>query len=59
MAIDLMAEYTELERIMTEAENAGDESLVEPTRDLLDHLWYQMTDEQHRTLNQRGDKTHA
>lgn len=54
MAADLMTNYRTLERMMLEADERGNESFADQLRDLMDPIWYSLTDEQHEQLNARG-----
>jgi len=50
----LIDRYAALERRMMEADERGDEQSADSLRDLMDPIWYQLTDEEHAFLNGRG-----
>jgi hypothetical protein len=54
MAYALIDRYLDLERIMMEADERGDEPFADSLRDLMDSIWYQLSDEEHGVLNNRG-----
>ena len=54
MAYDLIDRYLTLERIMMEADEHGDEPFADSLRDLMDSIWYRLSDEEHGVLNNRG-----
>ena len=53
MAYDLIDRYLTLERIMMEADERGDEPFADSLRDLMDSIWYRLSDEEHVVLNSR------
>ena len=54
MAVELMERYAALERMMLEADERGDETFADALRDLMDPIWYGLSDEEHEILNGRG-----
>ncbi len=54
MAYDPIDRYLSLERIMMEADEGGDEPFADSLRDLMDSIWYRLSDEEHDLLNNRG-----
>ncbi len=40
---------------MLEAADLGDETFADALRDLMDPIWYALSDEEHETLNRRGE----
>jgi hypothetical protein len=54
MADELMDRYAALERMMMEADERGEEPFADSLRDLMDSIWYRLSDEEHHILNGRG-----
>jgi hypothetical protein len=54
MAHTLIERYLAFERIMIEADDRGDEPFGDSLRDLMDSIWYQLSDEDRGFLNSRG-----
>jgi hypothetical protein len=54
MAFDLIDRYLTLERMMMEADERGDEPFADSLRDIMDSIWYQLSDEEYNFLNNRG-----
>lgn len=52
---DLIDHYLTLERIMIEADEHEDESFADFLRDLMDSIWYQLSDEEYGVLNNRNE----
>lgn len=46
--------YLRLEKAMLEADD-GDEECADRLRDMMDPIWWSMTDDEHRSLEARGD----
>src|SRR5262245_56791190 len=54
VAYELIDQYLALERLMLDADDAGAEELGDALRDLMDPIWYRMSEGEHAHLNQRG-----
>ena len=54
MAYTLIDRYLAFERIMMEADERGDVPFADSLRDLMDSIWYRLSDEEHGVLNNRG-----
>jgi hypothetical protein len=54
MASVLIDRYLALERVMMEADERGDEPFADSIRDVMDSIWYQLSDQEHGVLNNRG-----